>query len=304
MIKPVILCCGEALIDMIPERSGAGHQVFHPRCGGAALNTALALARLGAWAGLLSGLSRDQFGRQLVAAMDEAGVDHSLAVVSDRPTTLAFVHLGGDEATYSFYDENSALRAVTRDDLPDLPASVKCLLLGGISLCHAPGADAFEALSERANGRLVMFDPNIRPDFIGDEHAYRARLARMMARAHIVKISGDDLDWIDPRAVALRDKLDRILAAGPAVVLFTQGAKGAFARHRDGREVAVMVDPVQVNDAVGAGDAFNAGFLARLAALGHLDPQAIDRIGSDTLGDCLENAVRVAVETLKRSGTV
>jgi len=117
----MILCCGEALIDMIPAPvetavprvEGAAAQMgFVPHCGGAVYNTAVALGRLGTGdamqAGLFTGLSSDLFGQQLVAALDASGVDHSLSEVSAQPTTLAFVHLVGGHAEYHFFDENSA----------------------------------------------------------------------------------------------------------------------------------------------------------------------------------------------------
>ena len=62
----MILCCGEALIDMLPRRTETGAASFQPFAGGAVFNTAIALARLGAPAGLYTGLSNDLFGAQLV----------------------------------------------------------------------------------------------------------------------------------------------------------------------------------------------------------------------------------------------
>src|SRR5690606_27308734 len=85
-IGAVILCCGEALIDMLPAGDG-----FRPSPGGAVYNTALALGRLGVATGFLWPLSRDPFGAMLRAPLAEAGVDLTLAPDSPRPTPLAFV---------------------------------------------------------------------------------------------------------------------------------------------------------------------------------------------------------------------
>ena len=132
----MILCCGEALIDMIPTPppTTAGPDGFVPHAGGAVFNTAIALGRLGAQVGMLSGLSSDMFGRQLVDGLKASHVDVSHLVVSDRPTTLAFVRLVGGHATYDFYDENSAGRMITPGDMPALSAEVSALYFGGISL--------------------------------------------------------------------------------------------------------------------------------------------------------------------------
>ncbi len=301
----MILCCGEALIDMIPKPTALGRDGFVPHCGGGALNTAISLANMGACAGLLAAVSRDMFGALLLKGLGDAGVDRSLIIPTHRPTTLAFVHLEAQEARYSFYDDNSAGRMLRPADLPELPEKVRCLLLGGISLCHPPGADAFEALGKMGDGRLIMLDPNIRPAFVTDETVYRARLGRMTARTDILKLSEPDLDWLDPRPagqVPWADKLNDLLRAGPALILFTQGARGAVACHRDGRRVAVSAQKVRVDDTVGAGDAFNAGFLARLEALGRMTPDAVARIETSALRDCMTHANRAAVASLSRSG--
>ena len=185
----MLLCCGEALIDMIPTPTNDGQMGFVPHSGGAIFNTAIALGRLGASAGLLTGMSSDMFGLQLTADLQASKVDASLLIPCDRPTTLAFVKLVDGHASYSFFDENSAGRMLAPADLPVLPDTVSALYFGGISLACEPGADTYAALLEReATSRVVMLDPNIRPSFITNPEAYRARLGRMIAQADIVKV--------------------------------------------------------------------------------------------------------------------
>ena len=224
----MILCCGEALIDMIPGQTTAGAEAFVPHCGGAIFNTSIALGRLGAKAGLLTGLSRDMFGGQLTEALEASGVDTSALIYSDRPTTLAFVRLFDGNATYSFFDENSAGRMLTPGDLPRLSPDVSALYFGGISLACEPGADAYAALlQDQGEGRAVMIDPNIRPNFIRDEAGYRARLGRMLALADIVKVSDDDLHWIVPGPLTLNEKVEALCAKGAGIVIVTRGGEGA-----------------------------------------------------------------------------
>ncbi len=191
----MILCCGEALIDMIPTPTKSGTSGFVPHSGGAVFNTAIALGRLGVKAGMLTGLSSDMFGQQLIDGLQESGVDASHVIMSDRPTTLAFVRLQDGHATYNFYDENSAGRVATPDDLPGLSPDVSALYFGGISLACEPGANAYAALlAQEGAGRAVMIDPNIRPKFIEDADQYRNRLNRMIALSDIVKVSDEDLN--------------------------------------------------------------------------------------------------------------
>ena len=130
----MILACGEALIDMLPRRTEAGETAFAPYAGGAVFNTAIALGRLGAPSGFLSGLSTDLFGEILTESLTASKVDSSLAIRSARPTTLAFVKLTDGHATYSFYDENTAGRMLTPDDLP---RPVEIVATDGIALRRA-----------------------------------------------------------------------------------------------------------------------------------------------------------------------
>ena len=165
----MILSCGEALIDMLPRESTAGEPSFAPYAGGAVFNTAIALGRLGAPSSFLSGLSTDLFGDVLRATLVASGVDTSHAILSNRPTTLAFVKLTNGQASYAFYDENTAGRLISPADLPDLPATITTMFFGGISLMVEPGGAAYEALMAReAPRRVTMIDPNIRPTFISE----------------------------------------------------------------------------------------------------------------------------------------
>lgn len=297
----MILCCGEALIDMLPRETGAGEAAFAPYAGGAVFNTAIALGRLGTDTGFFSGLSRDLFGKILEQSLAQSQVDSSLAHRSDRPTTLAFVTLRDGQASYAFYDENTAGRMLTAADLPALPKEAKALFVGGISLMVEPCGSAYEALLRReAPARAVMIDPNIRPGFIRDEAAYRARIGRMMAQADIVKLSDEDLHWLMGRG-SLSELARDVLAMGPKLVCITEGAQGArgvTSRH----DVFVAAEPVAVADTVGAGDTFNAGVLAALSRAGVLSKPALAALDEGHLRAALSLGCRAAAVTVSRAG--
>jgi len=299
----MILCCGEALIDMIPTPTLAGPEGFVPHVGGAIFNTAIALGRLGIPTGMLTGLSTDMFGVQLAAALTASHVDISRSVISNRPTTLAFVQLKDGQATYSFVDEGSAGRMLTPVDMPPLTADVSALYLGGISLACEPCADAYIALlkSEGSN-RPVMIDPNIRPAFINDISAYRSRLEEAMRLVDIIKVSDEDLDWLVPDPPSLKEKVMALLELGPAAVILTQGAQGATGYLKSGAEVKVPAIRAKVVDTVGAGDTFNAGVLAQLFEAGKLTKTAVSDISPDTLQSAIEFGAKVAAITVTRAG--
>ena len=299
----MILCCGEALIDMVAAPSLDGPDGFVPHSGGAVFNTAIALGRLGARAGMLTGLSRDMFGDQLADALKASDVDTTHIIRSDRPSTLAFVKLEDGQASYSFFDENSAGRMIRAEDMPELPSDITALFFGGISLASDPSASAYAALLERQGGsRAVMIDPNIRPLFITDADGYRRRMAAMISQADIVKVSDEDLNWLNPAPLTQAEKISAMLDTGPAVVIVTQGAEGAIATLADGTSIAVPAAKTNVVDTIGAGDTFNAGFLAKLSELDLLTPEALGTLDLDALRDAMTYGARVAAITVSRAG--
>lgn len=297
----MILSCGEALIDMLPRKSAANEDAFAPYAGGAVFNTAIALGRLGAPSGLLTGLSRDLFGEILTEALTQSHVKSGHAILSDRPTTLAFVKLIGGQATYTFYDEGTAGRMIEPADLPEIPDTVEALFFGGISLMVEPCGGTYEALMAReAATHVTMLDPNIRPTFIKDETTYRARIDRMLALADIVKLSDEDLHWLMGDG-EISDLARDLLEKGPKVVCITEGAKGARGVTASG-EVFAPATRVEVADTVGAGDTFNAGVLAALHKSGALTKATIANLDDRVLTDALTLGVRAAAVTVSRAG--
>lgn len=292
----MILCCGEALIDLIPED---GTRV--PYVGGAVLNTAVALGRLGEEVAMLTGLSSDEYGALIEQHGAESHVSFDPSVRSDRPTTLAIVTLVDGQATYDFRDEGSATRDITPADMPALPHGTKAMVFGGISLINAPVADSLaDYCRKHSDQAVVMMDVNIRPGFITDPDSYRARIAAMMAVCDILKVSDEDLAWLMPGAAD--DAMGKLLETGAKIVVMTRGSDGAIATLADGATVEVTSPKTQVGDTVGAGDTFNAGFLAGLRREGRLDKDALTTIPHDVLARALSLGTLAASVTVSRVG--
>lgn len=288
---------------MIPEPTLQGREGFVPYCGGAVMNTAVALGRLGVAAGLMTGLSTDMFGVQLTEHLRASDVDLSFVVRSTRPSTLAFVRLIGGQANYSFMDENSAGRMLGMSDLPSVPEQVSTLFFGGISLATEPAADTYAALLAREKrGRVVMLDPNIRENFIPDQERYRTRLEQVLAKTDIVKVSDEDLDWLIPQPKAHAEKAALLMKRGPKLVVMTCGSAGAVGFLADGAEVRVAAEQVDVVDTVGAGDTFNAGLLCKLSELGCLNAQTLHKLNPEHLEQALAYAAKVAAISVSRKG--
>lgn len=297
----MIVCAGEALIDMLPRQTTAGEDAFAPYVGGAVFNTARALGRLGTRTSFICGLSTDFFGEMLVDALKASNVETDLSIRSGRPTTLAFVRLVDGQASYIFYDENSALRMIEPGDMPDLPAETKALVFGCISLIGEPGAIANEALMTRAApDHVIMIDPNIRASFVDDETSYRARITRMIAMSDIIKLSDEDLNWLSPGS-DLEAYAKDLVDAGASLVCITEGSKGARGITKD-HNVFVPATQVEVIDTVGAGDTFNAGVLAALDRADLLTKSKVAALSEDQLAAALSLGVRAAAITVSRAG--
>lgn len=259
------MVAGEALVDLALDERGeiAGHP------GGGPYNTARTLGRLEQPVAYLGRLSSDRLGRRLRAGLQDDGVSLAAVVDTDDPTTLALAEIdAGGAASYRFYSAGTSAAglepAAALAALDALAAPPAILHAGTLGLVLEPLASALEAVVDRVAGSaLVVIDPNVRPAATPDPRAYRARLARLRARTDVVKVSDQDLEWLDPSrppqaaAAALLEP-----RPGPALVLLTRGAQGATALLRGGQAIDVPAPRVEVADSIGAGDAFAGGFIA------------------------------------------
>ena len=293
----MILVAGEALYDLVVQ-GDSDDLNGHP--GGGAFNTARTIGRLEQPVAYLGRVSEDRFGQRMVDLLVEDGVDLSAVIRTNDPTTLALAEVDDDGvARYRFYERGtSATGLETEAALGAVPDGVGYLHVGTLALTLEPVATATEAVVERLSGQaLITFDPNIRPWVITDPEAYRARVRRVLAHSHVLKVSEEDLDWLYPDLPAV-EAIREMLAIGPTVGLLTRGPNGALVVTRTA-EVAVPAPRAKVVDTIGAGDAFGGGFLAWWSerALTHEDLGTIDLTVEATAFACL-----VAARTCSRPG--
>jgi fructokinase len=175
---------------------------------------------------------------------------------------------------------------------------VAALHVGTLGLVLEPLATALETVVGRLTGTtLIAVDPNCRPSAIDDATVYRSRLARVLERSDLVKVSVDDLAWLEPERETLA-AARALLDLGPAVVLLTRGADGSTVLTPHG-EIAVPAAPADVVDTIGAGDAFSGGFLACWRSRG-LDREHLGDL--DLVVDAAHFAALVAARTVQRAG--
>ena len=274
---------------------------FAPYVGGAVFNTAVALGRLDIPVGFFTGISTDFYGDMLRRTLEASKVGIDYVKFSDLPTTLAFVRLVDGHATYLFYDENTAGRMLYEADLPAIGPDIEAMHFSCISLIPEPCGSTYEALMRREQAnRVMMFDPNIRKNFIKDKPGHLARMKRMLAMADIVKLSDEDLDWFGETG-STSDIAARWLAMGPKLMVVTKGADGLVAFSKD-YGVSVPAEKVTVVDTVGAGDTINAGILGSLRDQGLLTKTAIAKLTEDQIRQVLAFSAKCAAITVSRAG--
>ena len=313
----MIICCGEALIDMVRTPVPGLGEGFLPLPGGSPYNTAIAIGRLGVEVKFLGRFSTDFFGEILVKRLRENHVGDDLIIRAAQNSTLAFVKLDkGKEPQYVFYTEGTADRSLRLEDLPSkLPANTRCILFGSISMSMEPIASTIESFILREGTRkstdqmdgapVISFDPNIRPFMIKDRNAYIERFEKWIAASTITKISSADFEFIYPK-LNLEQALQKILAMGPRLVICTLGAKGAVAllRRNDGNvtRISAPVVNLPVVDTIGAGDTFHGAFLSWLEFKGKMSRSALAGLSETDLYDALFFANKAASIVCSRRG--
>lgn len=298
----MLLSCGDALIDFLPVKSADGRDALLPVVGGSCLNVAIGMARLGAPAGFVGGISTDLFGRMIADHAAASQVELRYAARSARPTTLAFVRTIAGEPHYAFYDEATAARQWTYRP-GSLPfAEIDAIHVGSTTLVDGQGSAQTLAMVEDARGATtISFDPNCRPNLVADKAAYVRRMDKFAARADIVRLSDGDFAFlygdIDPavRAAAL-------LAAGAGLVIVTRGVRGAQAWHGRAGAIDIEAPRVAIVDTIGAGDSFQAGLLVALRAMGGIAAGPLAGLSADALKRALAFAAACAAITCTRPG--
>ena len=292
----MIVVAGDALVDLIVRPDGSIEAVP----GGGPYTTARAVGRLGSPVAWIGGLSSDRFGRDLEAGLAGAGVDLSMAQRTDLPTTLALAEIGTDgAASYRFYTDSTSAPNVLPGPLAGgLPTGTQAVHVGTLGFVLEPMASTLEGLvSALPADTLLMVDPNCRPSITRDPDGFRSRIARVLARADIVKASTDDLAYLVPGA-SVWAVAAWAQSLGPRAVLVTDGSAPVRVLI-DGAEHRVPAPEVRAVDTIGAGDTFGGAFLACLVQGGggrHVasDPQAVLRAA--------RFAVRASAVVCERAG--
>jgi fructokinase len=298
----MLLSCGDALIDFLAVRSTDGREALAPVVGGSCLNIAVGMARLGAPAGFVGGISTDLFGRMIADHASASKVDLQYATRSEHQTTLAFVRAVDGEPHYAFYDEGTATRnwVYRSGSIPF--ARIEAVHVGSTTLANDQGAvQALTMLGDVRGSATISFDPNCRPKLVSDKARYIERMNAFAALANIVRMSDVDFEFLYG-GHDYEGKAKSWIAAGAGLVVVTRGNKGAVAWHRQAGAIEVAAPVVEVVDTIGAGDSFQAALLFALRAMGRIEAESLAHATYEELHRVLTFASACAAFTCGRAG--
>jgi fructokinase len=298
----MLLSCGDALVDFLPVASVDGRDAAVPVAGGSCLNIAVGMARLGAPAGFVGGISTDLFGRIVADHALNSKVDLRYATRSAHQTTLAFVRYVGGEPQYAFYDAATASRNWTYRTGAIPFGAVEAIHVGSTTLANDEGAaQALAMIEDAAGATTISFDPNCRPNLVSDKARYVDRMDAFATAADIVRMSDVDFEFLYGGGDH-GDKAKSLIAAGTSLVVVTRGIKGAQAWHRATGHVQVEAPTIDVVDTIGAGDSFQAALLFALRAIGRIKRGALAQMNTGELDRVLTFAAACAAFTCSRAG--
>ena len=267
-----VVAIGEIIVDFVSTEPVpyTKARMFEKCFGGAPMNTAVGVSRLGLNAGVITAVGADPFGDFLVEVLRENKVDVSNVKRKEgRRTTIAFVanEPATGERVFLFYRKpwtgETADSSLEREDIdPNYISRAEVLHVSGFALSQEPSRKAiFRAIRIAQKSEVpVSFDPTLRLDVWRDEENLRGTYWKALELSDIATFSREEAQFVlgtaEPNKAA-----SKALRLGPSTVGIKLGAQGAFVKTADGEVVRKPAFSVKPVDTTGAGDGWNAGFL-------------------------------------------
>lgn len=311
---PDVLCLGEILVDWVCTTVGAelpDAVQFTKAPGGAPANTAVGLARQGVPTAFIGRVSKDAFGEWLTNVLKEDNIDVTSTIAdSQAQTRMAYVVTTktGDRKLAEFSRIACADTRLAKEDLHEPHFKEASILhFGSISLIVEPARGSTEAAVQLAqkNGMLVSYDPNVRLSLWPSEEVCRTTILDTLKWGDVVKINEDELKFLTgSRELKEADRLREENNIG--IMIITLDSRGAyFSTARGSKTVPGFT--VNLVEATGAGDGFNAGVLAGL--LEHIKSSktrraAIDALSLDEIAAIIQKANAIGALACTKAGAI
>lgn len=269
---PDVVTVGEAMALLMARQPLPLAEVseFERATAGAELNVAVGLSRLGYKVGYISALGQDSLGRNLLNFMQAEGLDlRHLRLDGQHPTgfMLKSMALDGSDPEVEYFRRGSAASHLSRADIPSgAYQQARLLHLTGISPALSDSCRDMVltmAAQARGAGRMVSFDPNLRPRLWPSQEAMTETVNALASLADVV-MPGLGEGRLLTGCTDAAEIADFYLARGARQVVVKLGPEGAYYAGPEGRGTAPGVPVQKVVDTVGAGDGFAVGVISAL----------------------------------------
>lgn len=267
-----VLTMGRVGVDIYPLQVGVGLEdveTFGKFLGGSATNVAVAAAKHGRRAAVITRVGEDAFGRYVHAELRRLGVsDEHVAAVEGLPTPVTFCEIfPPDDFPLYFYREPKAPDLEIHADELDLDAvrAAELFWVTVTGLSEEPSRTAHHvALEARERRRHTVLDLDYRPMFWSSREEARAQVQALLPRVTVAVGNREECETAvgerEPHAAA-----EALLEFGAEIAIVKQGPKGVLARSAD-ETVEVPPHTVDIVNGLGAGDGFGGAICHGLLA--------------------------------------
>lgn len=255
---------GDAVVDLLP----LADMQFRACAGGAPFNVAIGTARLKCRTGFIGRVGDDDFGHFLRKTLEDSGVSiQCIQMDKHHRTSTVLISLKEQgERAFTFLTNPSADQFLTQDVLPSFRDDILhfCSLALVAADCRTTLTKAVQEVNE--HGGLVSFDVNLREQMWRDKEEMFVTVSQFAEKADILKLSEEEWYWL----IGTHDyteALEALMTHPARLKVVTFGAKGSLVLWQD---MVIHFRGFNVNsiDTTGAGDAYMAGLLARIAHKG------------------------------------
>ncbi len=253
-----VVCYGEILWDILPDQMLPG---------GAPMNVAYHLKKLGVNPALITKVGKDGYGEKLVNLLTQSGITTDYVQVDEQQLTgLVYARPNEyDEVTYNIVYPSAWDVIQWRHELDCILAQAKYFVFGSLTSRSKVSRDTLYSLLESANTKVL--DINLRPP-----HFSLERIEYLLGKTNILKMNSSELELVsgwysqfqksEDRMRLLQDRFDI------ETVIVTMGGDGALLLDK-GNLSLHKGHEVQVVDTIGSGDAFLAGYIYQLTMAAH-----------------------------------
>ncbi len=257
-----VLTFGRSGVDIYPQQIGVGLEdveTFGKYLGGTTANVAVAAARLGERAAIITGVGNDPFGRFVRRALVELGVDDAHVVTNSQyatPVTFCEIFPPDDFPLWFYRKPSAPDMQITPEDIDfDAVRGTRLMWLSVTGLSEEPSRTShFAVLEARERRSFTVLDLDYRPMFWESQAQAREQVQRALSFVTVAVGNREECEVAvgetEPDRAA-----DAMLAAGVELAVVKQGPKGVLAKTRSERVEAPPI-PIQPLNGLGAGDAF------------------------------------------------